>query len=87
MIHGTTISTSMKFLPSIRQFQIIQKNRGSLQVLLVTKDGMLSPGEEEYLHGKLSEYLGGMKIDINLVESIAREESGKYRFIRSEISD
>jgi len=87
LVHGTTISTSMKFLPSIRQFQIIQKNHGSMQVLLVTKNGMLTPREEEYLHGKLSEHLGGMKIDINLVESIAREESGKYRFIRSEISD
>jgi phenylacetate-CoA ligase len=87
LVHGNTVATSMKYLPSIRQFQITQKNRTSLQVDLVTKDSHLTSGEEEYLHSKLSENLGGVKIKINLVKSIAREGSGKYRFIRSEVSD
>jgi hypothetical protein len=77
----------MKFLPNIHQFQIVQNKTDSLQMLLVTELGKLSADEEDYLRGKLRENMGGIEIDFILVEEIPREDSGKFRFIRSEIQD
>jgi phenylacetate-CoA ligase len=87
LVHGNTIATSMKFLPNIHQFQIVQNKTDSLQMLLVTELGKLSADEEDYLRGKLRENMGGIEIDFILVEEIPREDSGKFRFIRSEIQD
>jgi phenylacetate-CoA ligase len=87
LVHGHTISNSMKFMPSVRQYQIVHNKKDSIDMLLVTEEGQLTPQEEQYLRGKLHENLHGMHINIQLVDQIPRDESGKFRYIRSEITD
>jgi len=66
------------------QYQIIQKDRGSLHVYIAAGDAR---PDTVQLTGSMKKIIGqGVKVHIEFVESIPREPSGKYAYVKSEIS-
>ncbi len=74
------IENSLTRFPGIKQLQIVQKIPLLLTVNLVPDTGYGQDVEDELLNG-LRDMLGAeMQFEINHVEKIAQEKSGKYRF-------
>lgn len=77
----------MSDLEGIDSFQILQKTIDKLVVNIIVNQ-KYNLKVEEYLNNSLKELTGGgVEIDICIVNSIDVPESGKHRFIISNISD
>ncbi len=76
------IENSLTKIAGLRQMQIIQAKAGHLQVNIVAgKEYSADTGQE--LTTSLQEMMGaGMQIELNLVEAITQEKTGKYRFTK-----
>jgi phenylacetate-coenzyme A ligase PaaK-like adenylate-forming protein len=76
------IENSLTSISGLRQMQIVQDKKDHLLVNLVaSRDYSEATGEE--LISSLRRMLGsGMQVELNLVESIPQEKSGKYRFTK-----
>jgi len=85
-VHGMFFEYLPKyFLGEIRRFQIVQQSVESLEVNVVKDEGFSGDTLPRF-EGMLRETLGGViGIRFHLVESIARERTGKQRFVRSEV--
>lgn len=67
-------------VPGVRQAQIIQREKARLIFNLVV-DGEFDDEARKLINAKVRKYFGElMAVDLNLVKSIAKEPSGKYRF-------
>jgi phenylacetate-coenzyme A ligase PaaK-like adenylate-forming protein len=76
------IENSLTKIPGLQQMQIVQDKMGYLQVNLVTGENYTDENGKELVRS-LRQMLGsGMQIDLNFVEAIAQEKSGKYRFAK-----
>ena len=74
------IENTLTLLPGIAQMQVVQEQARLLQVNLVPAPEY-GPDTERRLITSLQDYLGAeVEVRISLVERIAQEESGKYRF-------
>ncbi len=74
------IENSLTKIPNLKQMQIIQEAPLVVHVNLVPGD-KFNLETADMLTGSLREMLGqGMSVNINLVDRIAQEKSGKYRF-------
>jgi phenylacetate-CoA ligase len=72
-------------LEHIRKTQLVQQTLEHIVVRLVP-DGAFSGRDRETLIANMKQYLGGgVRIDIELVDDIPREPSGKYRWVVSKI--
>lgn len=73
-------------LDGVEQFQIIQEKIDEIKVKLKVNNKYNKETEELIIH-KIENYSEKtMKIEIEIVDSITLEKSGKYRFIKSEIA-
>ena len=73
-----------KDLTHIREAQIVQKSTDNIQVNVVRGNKYGDADENKLLH-ELEERLTGIVIDIRYVDALKRTESGKLRFVISEI--
>ena len=73
-------------LPPFYQFQVIQRSREQID-LLVVRDEPFSPHEEETVRRHMQQTLGHpFEVTIHVVESIARSRTGKFEDFISEIA-
>jgi len=71
----------------LKQYQIIQKDRNSLEVRIV-KDIHYTDRTQVYIGNKIKEKLGkDITITYSFVHNIDREPSGKLRLVKNEISE
>ncbi len=76
------IENSLTRIPGLRQMQIVQDRADHLLVNLVASGDYTAESGGE-LVASLRRILGaGMQVDLNLVEGIPQEKSGKYRFTK-----
>ncbi|MFO7915434.1 MAG: hypothetical protein R6U43_07060, partial [Candidatus Krumholzibacteriales bacterium] len=76
----------VKNADGIKQYQVVQEKLGELTLKLVV-DKNFNSGEKEKLIDMIREKLGReMKVDIELVDTIPLTESGKLRYVISEVS-
>lgn len=74
------IENTLTLLPGIQQMQVVQTEALRLEVNLVPATGY-GADTESRLVDSLREYLGAeVAVNVNQVERIPQEESGKYRF-------
>ena len=77
----------MKYTPSITKFQIIQNKLYYLQIKIV-KDKDYNQKQEKAFVKELRDRLGNkIKLELDYVEDIPREKSGKYRIIKNSIKE
>ena len=86
LIHGEFFSHAFYGIGGISQFQIIQKTLNSLEIKVVTKQG-LSPEDRSHLTLSLQEFLND-QVDITVLEvdDIPVPASGKFRFAISHVA-
>jgi phenylacetate-CoA ligase len=85
MISPSVLTHPFKPLVQVLKSQIIQERLDHITVKIVPSSEF-SPGDRDHLISELRERLGSsMSIDIEIVNDIQREQSGKYRWVISHI--
>jgi phenylacetate-CoA ligase len=91
IVHGQFFSNLMAFMPSVRQFQVVQKEYDLFEITVETYSGKVPNDEipideEKYLRTRIRQYLGPVEIKLRTVPNISGESSGKFRSVRSEVN-
>ncbi len=86
LMHGLALIYVVRDLPGVQQFKIIQENLYATRILLVTdatfKDTLITTIKSDVMRR-----LGAdVKVDVEIVTHIAKEASGKYRYVISHVS-
>ena len=79
------LTCAVENVPGLRQYQVHQEMI-DLVVVRVIPVGELEPGARELLRRELSPALPGIDVRVEVVESLPRESSGKFRVVRSDVS-
>ena len=80
-----TLTCSVENVRGLGQYQIVQEARDRV-VMRVIPRGTLAPEAREELRQALSASLTGIEVRVEIVESLPREPSGKFRVVRSDVS-
>jgi len=86
MISGTFWTLLFRSIPGIRMFRVHQVRKERIKITLEVDDEF-NPGGLKILAARIHEKSGhGMKIDFDLVSRILPGESGKHRFVLSDVA-
>jgi phenylacetate-CoA ligase len=80
-----TLTCSVENVPGLRQYQIVQETKDRV-VVRVIPNGELDQGARELLREALGPSLPGIEVRVEIVQSLPREPSGKFRVVRSDVS-
>jgi len=80
------MTCAVENIEGMKQYQIVQEGK-SLVVINVVPTNQFNSKSEEYIKSNLEQVLPGATVHVNLVEEIAREESGKYRIAISKVQN
>jgi len=84
VMHGLALIYILRDLPSVRSFKVVQHSRLRTEVLLVTESGRLEQSLSDHIVDGFKKRLGAMvDIDLKVLDQIAPEKSGKFRYIVS----
>ena len=83
VMHGLALIYVVRDLPGIRAFKITQWTRERIEVLLVPDEGFDSACLTRVAEGMRQRLGAGVEVDVRVVEAIAPERSGKYRYVIS----
>lgn len=79
-----TLTCSVETVPGLRQYQIIQETTDRVTVRVIPT-GELDSGARESLQQALRPSLPGVEVRVDVVETLPREPSGKFRVVRSDV--
>lgn len=83
VMHGLALIYVVRDLPGVRGFKITQHTREHTQVEVIPEAGF-DPAQIERIRRGFGQRLGaGVRVDVSLVDAIAPERSGKYRYVVS----
>jgi phenylacetate-CoA ligase len=83
VMHGLALVYVVRDLPGIRKFKIVQESTAHTRVLLVV-DADFDQGNVARIKTGMAQRLGQeVRIDVDVVEDIPAEASGKYRYVVS----
>ena len=85
IVHSTFFTWFMKELEYMQNFQVIQKQPDSFEVLIVTDTEEEALESERFIQARMNKRLGTVDVCVKHVPVILTEASGKLRFIRSEV--
>ncbi len=77
-VNGQFFTNLARILPTIRQFQVVQKSRNELVLRILQHDQLDQVDIDAFREGIL-ERMGKINVIVELVPEIARQSSGKYR--------
>ena len=84
VMHGLALIYILRDLPNVRSFKVVQHSRLRTEVLLVTESGRLEKSLSDHIVDGFKKRLGALvDIDLKVVDQIAPEKSGKFRYIVS----
>lgn len=87
MMHGLALIYILRDIPGIEAFKIIQHSLSETEVQLVWPDGPLPADITSIIQSGLQARLGAeVDININQLNEIAPEASGKYRYVISKVA-
>lgn len=85
-ISPMVITCTLDHVPGIRQFRVVQENRGSI-VAWIARGRGYKPETPEYVKDVLRRIVGGgIDLQCRVVDDIPREASGKLRAVVSKVS-
>jgi len=86
VMHGLALIYVVRDLPGIAKFRIVQESMDHTQVLLVAGPGF-SDDVAKRIRAGMTERLGvGVRIEVEIVDDIPLERSGKYRYVTSKVT-
>lgn len=86
VMHGLALVYVVRDLPGIAKFKIVQETVDHTRVLLVA-DADFDRSNAERIRTAMAQRLGqGVRIDVEFVDDIPAEASGKYRYVISKVT-
>jgi phenylacetate-CoA ligase len=86
IIHGMFLSYIMKKTPGVHRYQIIQRSPDTLEILIVMDKTEFTSEQKEYIIDRIKSLAETVEVIFTPVDSLKTEDSGKFRFIRSDIN-
>tara|TARA_R110001583_G_scaffold154316_1_gene306003 strand:- start:37762 stop:40371 length:2610 start_codon:yes stop_codon:yes gene_type:complete len=87
MMHGLALIYVLREIPEIQEFKIIQENLNETTVCVVLSDSTLSPTTLQKITSGFQQRLGrSVQINVDKVDKIEPEKSGKYRYVQSKVT-
>lgn len=77
------ISNSTKDVAGIIQFQVIQNELESIEVLVISTSDFSSGQQGKFISALAERFGPEVNIDLKLVDEIPKEKSGKFRFVKN----
>jgi phenylacetate-CoA ligase len=87
VLHGLALIYVVRDLPGIRTFRIVQESIRRTRVSIVPESGFDDRSRSVIRKGIQARLGKDVMVDVELVESIAAERSGKHRYVRSMVDD
>lgn len=83
VMHGLSLIYILRDLPGVQAFKVVQESRARTRVLLVT-DAAFAPDAVSSIVAGFRQRLGPqVEVQVDLVDNIPAEKSGKFRYIIS----
>ncbi|OBV37764.1 glycosyltransferase [Janthinobacterium psychrotolerans] len=86
VMHGLALVYILRELPQVRSFKIVQESLLRTRVLLVCLPALDAPTRAVIVAGFQARLGAQVAVDIDEVDEIAAEASGKYRYVISKIT-
>jgi phenylacetate-CoA ligase len=86
VMHGLALIYVIRDIPGIKAFKIIQETLDRTRLLLVTGDEFESKLHEVIREGFRNRLGSGVTIEIEHVNGIPAEASGKFRYVMSHVA-
>lgn len=83
VMHGLSLIYILRDLAGVKSFKVIQESRQQTRVLLVTDAGFEPPMVDQIVAGFRQRLGSGVDVQVEIVERIAAEKSGKFRYVVS----
>jgi phenylacetate-CoA ligase len=83
VMHGLALIYILRDLPGIESFKIVQHSLQRTQVSIVAREGLDAGLRARIVDGFRSRLGAGVQVDIDLVDQILPERSGKFRYVVS----
>lgn len=86
--HGLSLIYVVRDIPGVTEFKIIQEAVDEIRVLLRI-EGTLFPkeGKSQIIEGFRKRMGQGVNVDIEIVDEIEKDASGKYRYVVSKVAE
>ncbi len=85
VMHGLALVYVIRDLPGVRQFKIVQENLQLTRVLLAT-DRQFDEANIGKIQSGIQQRLGsGVRVEIERMNEVPKEKSGKYRYVVSHV--
>jgi len=78
------LTCAIEYIEGMKQYQIVQEEK-DLVVVNVVPDDQFTKKSEQSIRSDLKRVLPGVRVFVNQVKEIAREKSGKYRIVISNV--
>lgn len=85
-IHGLSLIYILREIDSVDSFKIVQESTSKTSVLIVPTSTYTDSVEENIVAAFKARLGSNVTIDITIVDSIAAEASGKYRYVVSKVA-
>ncbi len=85
VMHGLALIYVLRDLPQVAGFRIVQETLEHTRVQVVPGEGFGSEIEQRIERGLAARLGDGVRIEVEEVEAIAPERSGKYRYVVSRV--
>lgn len=86
VMHGLALIYVIREVEGVEQFKIVQENRVHTRILLVTNDRFTPESHQRVKKGMEDRLGAGVRVEIQEVNEIPREASGKYRYVVSKVA-
>ena len=86
VLHGLALIYVVRDLPGIRTFAIVQESLERTRVSIVPEGGFDERARTTIREGIKARLGAGVAVDVDVVESIAAERSGKHRYVKSMVT-
>jgi phenylacetate-CoA ligase len=83
VMHGLSLIYILRDLPGLKSFKVIQESLERTRVLLIPEAGFPADAPSRIVAGFKRRLGEGVQIDVDIVETIPPEKSGKFRYIVS----
>lgn len=86
VLHGLALIYILRDMAGVKGFKVIQNDLQHTTVLLVADAAFPADGERTIVEGFRRRLGAGVQVDVQRVEAIAPEKSGKFRYIVSHVA-
>jgi phenylacetate-CoA ligase len=86
--HGLSLIYVIRDIPGVAEFKIIQEAVDDIKILLKIDETLFpEKGKSQIIEGFKKRMGGKVNVNVEMVDEIAKEASGKYRYVASKVAE